>query len=100
MGYVINKNGEKIEVNNPEGYCAENVVLINDDTILVDKYVINIYKKQLYEKRSEAEFIIEILLDNKPTDEEIIFHMVQNGINRYSGYATVDKVKCLDFKEE
>jgi hypothetical protein len=98
MGYIINGNGEKIAINNPDGYCAENVVLINDDTILVDKYIINIYKKQLYEKNSESEFITEILLDNEPTDEEIIFHMVQNGVNRYSGYVTIDKIKTLDFK--
>ena len=44
MGYVINSEGKTIKVNNPDGYCAENVVLVNDDTILVDKYMIKIFK--------------------------------------------------------
>lgn len=100
MGYVINEKGQKLEVNNPEGYCAENVVLINDDTILIDKYIIYIYKKELYEAQSESEFVAEVILDDKPTNEQIIFHMVKNGVNRYSGYVTIEKIKTLDFKED
>jgi hypothetical protein len=100
MGYVINKNGEKIEVNNPEGWCAESVVLVNDDTILVDKYIINLFKKEMWDNsKSESEFIKEIVLNKEPTNEQIIFYLCQNGLNRYSGYATIEKIKTLDFKE-
>lgn len=98
MGYVINSEGKKIKVNNPDGYCVENVVLVNDDTILVDKYMINIFKKSLYENGSDTELVAEIVLDDEPTNDEIIFHMALNGVNRYSGYATVEKIKVLDFK--
>lgn len=97
MGYVINGNGEKLEVSNSDGWCGESVVLINDTTVLLNKYVLNIFKKSMYERNSESEFIKEIEFDNEPNDETIIFHMVQNGVNRYSGYATIDRIKVLDF---
>ena len=100
MGFVINKNGEKIEVPNPEGFCAETVVLINDDTILQDRYIINIYKRDMGFKNAESEFITDVIFNEMPTDENIIYTMVQNGVNRYSGYATVEKIKVLDFKNE
>lgn len=101
MGYVINKHGDKIEVNNPDGDCAENVVLINDDTILLEKYLINIFKKEMWNGSShESEFIKEILLDEKPTDEQLIFYMSQNGINRYTGFITIEKIKTLGFSYE
>lgn len=99
MGYVINKQGEKLEVSNPNGNCAESVVLVNDETILVDKYIINIFQKNEWENK-ESEFIAEVILDEKPTDEQIIFHMVKNGINRYTGFAVIEKIKMLDFKED
>lgn len=76
MGYVINKEGMKIKVDNPDGYCAENVVLINDDTVLVNKWIVNMFKKQLYEKGSESEFVAEILFDKEPTNDQIIYHLV------------------------
>ena len=101
MGYVINKQGKKLEVNNPDGNCAENVVLVNDETILVDKYIINLFQKEMWNSNNkESEFIAEVILDNEPTDEQIIFHMVKNGINRYTGFAVVEKIKKLDFKED
>lgn len=100
MGYVINKEGKKIEVNNPDGLCAENVVLINDDTILVNKYMLSIYRKYLYDKNFESEFITEIIFDDEPTNEQIIFHMSQNNVNRYSGFVVLEKIKVLDFKNE
>jgi len=100
MGYVINNRGEKMEVENPDGDCGENVVLINDTTILNEKWVIGIYKKALYEKNSQSDYVTEVILDNEPTDEEIIFHMVTNGVNRYSGYSIVEKIRVLDFQED
>jgi len=102
MGYVINSEGEKMEVKNPNGCCGENVVLINDTTILNEKWIIAIYKKAFYGKNSESEsdFITEIILDEEPTNEEIIFYMVTNGVNRYSGYSIVERIRVLDFEEE
>ena len=100
MGYIINRDGDKIEVKNPEGCCGEIVVLISDTTILNTKWLIEIYKKDIYDKNSESEFIKEVILDDKPTDEEIIYHMVKNEVNRYSGYATVNKIRVMDFKDE
>jgi len=99
LGYVINGKGEKLEVDNSDGWCGESVVLISDTTVLLTKYVINIFKQQIHQKSSESEFVKEIILDEEPTDEMVIFHMVQNGVNRYSGYAIVDKIKVLDFKD-
>lgn len=100
MGYIVNKEGEKIEVKNPNGCCGENVVLVNDRTILDKKWLIEIYKKDIYAKNSESDFIVEIVLDDEPTDEEIIYYMVKNEVNRYSGYSTVREIRVLDFMEE
>lgn len=98
MGYIIKENGEKIEVNNPDGFCTEEVVLVNDDTILKDKYILELYKKEYNSDKSE--FVKEIEFDTIPTDEKIIFHMTKNGISRYSGYAQINKIKVIDFKDE
>jgi hypothetical protein len=97
LGYVINGKGEKLEVSNSDGWCGENTVLISDTTVLLTKYILNIFKHQIYQRNSESEFVKEIIFDEEPNDEMIIFHMVQNGVNRYSGYAYVEKIKVLDF---
>lgn len=92
MGYVINSEGKKIKVNNPDGYCAENVILINDDTILTYKYLIRLV--------SFSEGIVaEELLDEEPSDEIIMYYMSKNNVNRYAGYAEVVKVRTLDFRK-
>jgi len=99
LGYIITKAGKKIEVDNEEEVIAENVVLISYDAILKDNYVINIFKKNMWEKGSGSEFVTEIIIEHKPNNEEIMYHMVQNGVNRASGYASIDKIKVLDFKD-
>jgi len=99
MGYIINKNGEKIEVKNPDGCCGESVVLINDDTFLDEKWLIEIYKKNIWEKNSQSDFIAEVIMDTEPKDEEIIFHMIKNDVNRYTGYSIIKKIRVLDFAE-
>ena len=99
MGYVINKAGKKIEVDNEEGVIAENVVLISYDAILKDNYIINIFKKNMWEKGSESEFVKEVIVEHEPNDNEIMYHMVQNGVNRASGFASIEKIKVLDFKD-
>jgi len=43
--------------------------LISDTTVLLTKYVINIFKQQIYQKNSESEFVKEIILDEEPNDE-------------------------------
>ena len=68
MGYIVNRNGDKVEVKNPDGCCGENVVLVNDDTFLDTKWLIEIYKKDIYSNNSESEFITEVVLDTEPTD--------------------------------
>jgi hypothetical protein len=98
MGYIINKEGQRIQVDNPDGWCAENVVIINDDTILVDKWAVDLYKRDMWANSDESNFVKEIMFDKEPTDEQLIFHMSQNGINRASGYVSVQKVKALDYR--
>ena len=100
MGYIVNRNGDKIKVKNPDGYCGENVVLVNDRTYLDTKWLIEIYKKDMCSKGQESDFIAEVVLDNFPTDEEIIYLMVKNEVNRYSGYAIVNKIRVMDFLDE
>ena len=100
MGYIVNRNGDKIKVKNPDGYCGENVVLVNDNTYLDTKWLVEIYKKDMCSRGQESEFVAEIEFDNEPTDEQIIYHMVKNEVNRYSGYAIVNKIRVMDFNNE
>lgn len=91
MGFVINAEGEKIKVDNPNGWCMENVVLINNNTVLKSKYLLRVVD-------FEDGVVAEELFDDYPSDEIILYHMSQNNINRYMGYAEVKEVKILDFK--
>ena len=100
MGYIVNRNGDKIIVKNPDGYCGENVVLVNDRTYLDTKWLIEIYKKDMCSNGQESEFIAEVECDSEPTNEEIIYHMVKNEVNRYSGYAIVNKIRVMDFLDD
>lgn len=100
MGYIVNKNGDKIKVKNPDGYCGENVVLVSDRTYLDKKWLIEIYKKDINSNNSDSEFVAEVVLDDEPTDEKIIYHMVKNEVNRYSGYAIVKEIRVMDFLED
>lgn len=100
MAYIINKEGKRIDVQLEADWITENVTLVDDNARLVDRYLIEIYKKNLYEKVHESEFITEVLLEHEPTDEEILYYMVQNGVSRYNGYATIHKIKVIEWWEE
>ena len=100
MGFIINRNGDKIQVNNPEGYDWEKVVILQDDTILVDRWIASLFKREMgIHSPVDEEFVCDKLFDREPTDEELIFFMAQNEVHSFSGYVMVDKVKMIGYGE-
>lgn len=90
--FVVTQEGYKLPVDDSsipgEGYVKfqQQVGLYTDDTILKPIWILELDKKKDpfgFGKNYELEFVCEIRFEHKPTEEEILFAMSQNGCSRW-----------------
>lgn len=100
MAKIINAKGEIICVSNNQEFITEPCVSVEDGAVLKQKYLLNIFRRLTHPKRGEeSEFICEIMYYEKPTEEQIVFELIQNGVSRYEGYATLETVYTIGFED-
>ena len=99
MGYIINKYGDKEKVTMTTNFTTEKLALVDESLCLKTKYLIQICKSDEMSTSRICDLVAEKEVDEKPTDEQIIYYMMENEINMSNGYATVAEIKVIDFNE-
>ena len=94
MSYLINKRGEKIEVNCDSDWLYENVCLVDDDVCLDPVWMVTCIHRDLNGK-VDYENYVDKIFTHEPTDEELIHFMISNGFTRYD-LVQVEEMKTLD----
>lgn len=99
MGYIINKNGNKEKVEMSPAYTHDNnsPILINDNVVLITKYSLCICIDKDYQ--NDYEFVEEVILENYPTDYQILYYLIKNGGTPNNSYANITKIKVWDYDE-
>lgn len=100
MGYVIDRYGNKEKVNMDTHFSTDKVALVDEDLILRTKYLIQICKSDNMDSDRICDLVAEKEVDKYPTDEQIIYYMMENEVNMNNGYATIAEIKVIDFKED
>lgn len=99
MNYIIGEEGLIGDIKNREqSYLSEKVFSITNEVKLKKEYCLNIISTN--EDNNNAEIIKEIHFDCYPSKEQVMFHMLDNGVNRISGYAQVIGIYKIDLKDE
>lgn len=105
--YIVTKGGHKLSVDDSSiDYeneflpFTQNVGMYSDATVLKPVWLIQIQKDNSFGKtglkgKTDLEFVAEYKYYHKPTQEEILYRMSENGCTRYD-IVTVEKGFELD----
>ena len=95
--YVISENGIKKEIKLKNNKIYEKACIVDKNTYLKKKWLLYLYKLNDTNDSNDSEFVKQISFNQKPTEEQIMFHLITNDIGRYRGYASIDEVYTLEY---
>ena len=99
MAFIINKKGERVNVDMEVDWFSANCVLYADGASLQEYYVLNLYKGRRGCVDENAPILIkQIELGKEPTKDKIMAEMWEHGLSRYD-FATVEKGYVLDWED-
>ena len=89
--YVINQNGERIQLDNYDGeWLYEKAAIVDDDVELEDIWILELSTGNDRSRENfEMEFVTDILLTHEPTKDEILRAMVVHGMSIHRDVAIV-----------
>lgn len=101
--YVVTASGQKLPVDDSSikwgDYLPfqQSVGLYTEDTVLKEVWVLQLFKVDdpFDSKKFELDFIKDLKYEHKPTKEDILYAMSQNGLSRFD-IATYYKAYELD----
>lgn len=97
MSFVINKKGERVNVDMDVDWFSQECVLYADDADLVEYYILNLYKvNDMGVPNDELELVKQIKKRRLPSKDEIMYDMWANGLSRYD-IVTIEKGFRLDW---
>ena len=95
MAYVPDKYGNRTHVPGTMRFITQPVVMAHEDCILRQQWLIAIWKSA----KNGADFVVEYMENEQPSTDQILYYLAHNNISRYEGYATVQEVYVVDWKE-
>jgi len=97
VSFVINKKGERVNVDMDVDWFSQECVLYADDADLVEYYILNLYKvNDMGVPNDELELVKQIKKRRLPSKDEIMYDMWANGLSRYD-IVTIEKGFRLDW---
>lgn len=101
-GNVMPVDDSNINYENTYEPCVQVVTMIDDNVCLQPVWIATIQKDINWcnSRRSELEFVSERVYESKPTNEQLIYLIAENGLNIREGYVTVEKSYRLHIKED
>ena len=97
MSFVINKKGERVNVDMDVDWFSQECVLYADDADLVEYYILNLYKvNDMGVPNDELELVKQIKKRRLTSKDEIMYDMWANGLSRYD-IVTIEKGFRLDW---
>lgn len=100
MAFIVDGHGKRVNVDIDMRFISEKAVIFDDNAILRDVYILNLYEGKTFTNNKEPELIKQVeIWDKEPTKEKIMYEMSQAGLSRY-GIATIEHGYMLDFAEE
>ena len=89
--YVINQNGERIQLDNYDGeWLYEKAAIVDDDVELEDIWILELSTGNDRSRENfEMEFVTDILFTHEPTKDEILRAMVVHGMSIHRDIAIV-----------
>lgn len=97
MAYLIDKNGNKINIDLDVNTCRQ-VKIFNDELEFEDIYILNLYRNNGSHK-SDFELVEQIRFLHFPTKEEVLYWFQQNELGCMDFY-TIEKGKTLTWKQD
>jgi len=101
MAFIINKRGERVNVDMEVEWFSSSCALYADDAELQEYYLLNLYKGkhgQGYSDEDAPTLIKQIEFSEEPTKDRIMAEMWKHGLSRYD-VATIEKGYRLDWNE-
>ncbi len=96
MAFIINKRGERVQVDMEVDWYSQNCVLYADDAGLKPCYILNLYK---HHDGSEIELVKQVVFrDNPPDQDHIMVEMWKSGLSRFD-LVTIETGYELDWSD-
>ena len=98
MSFIINKRGERVNVDMDVDWFSQTVPIYADDAELFEHYLVNLYKNDNLSGGNSLELIKQEEFKKYPTKDEIMYVMWKNGLSRYD-VVTIEKGFVLDWND-
>ena len=94
---IVNKYGEEVAIQMSEDCNCSDIVAIHEDMELADQYILEIYKYIDY-YMGDSEIVKEIGFEKEPTEQQILYYLMREGLTESTGYAQINKIKVARWK--
>lgn len=94
---IVNKYGEEVVIEMNEDCNCSDIVAIHEDMELADQYILEIYKYIDY-YMGDSEIVKEIGFEKEPTEQQILYYLMREGLTESTGYAQINKIKVARWK--
>lgn len=97
MAFMLNKRGERVQVDMEVDWFSQSIVLYDDSAELKDCYILNLYKRETSADADQPELIKQkVYKDSPPTKEQVMYEMWKSELSRWD-IATIEKGFILDW---